>query len=415
MTIRAPLIYNRPLGQANQNPPGFIQGRVGGPSGGKQFAGNGQWKAYDYPNPTLRRDALYLAAYLRIEGGPRNATLLKGLDKQFAGPGQWRTYDYPNPRGPQRSIDLWTFINPTETQLIGKDKQFGTFGQWATYDYPNPRGSQRSVDLLSWVRSFNLGSLTVQAPLNQRDWPNPGVPRRVVDLLTWTQSPSQTSPFRQGDWPVPLGARFPSDLRTWLNAVELTLIGQDKFFGASGQGPANLDWPVPKGPSRSIDLNTWIQNLSQGTLAPVVVMPFSLLDWQNPNGYLFPSDLRTLALGFSMLDAIPQPPPPVAPEVTSGGGASGRRYRPPKWWEEGRRLKTEAQLRKEVEQVQKKIEAVRRQVDIAPDLYRMERLVEKLMDLQQRLLFLLAEIDDLNKAFEEDEVMKIYTIYRSLH
>ena len=104
----------------------------------------------------------------------------------------------------------------------------------------------------------------------------------------------------------------------------------------------------------------------------------------------------------------------TAPSV--GGGASGvKRYRPPIWWEEGRRKKEEAQLRKEVLSVQKKIEETRKKIDVAPDLFRMERLVEQLMDLQQKLLFLLSQIDDLNKETEEEEVARIYAIYRSIH
>jgi hypothetical protein len=105
-----------------------------------------------------------------------------------------------------------------------------------------------------------------------------------------------------------------------------------------------------------------------------------------------------------------------APVPSVGGGASGAyKYRVPKWWEEGRRAKLQKKLEQQVEAVQKRIEAKRKQIDVAPDLYRMERLVEELQALQKRLMTLLERIDQLNKLYEEEEVMAVYTIYRSLH
>jgi len=120
-------------------------------------------------------------------------------------------YDWPNPGVYVRPP--WTHLDFTKQHLIGKDTFFGAPGQVQAYDYPNPQ-----------------------------------LPRRPD--LTWIQKPLTASPtpFKQNDWPNPIGPVQNYDLRTFLNALELPLLGQDKFFGGPGQGPANLDWPVPKGP-----------------------------------------------------------------------------------------------------------------------------------------------------------------------
>lgn len=410
MTIRAPTQYVRPPLPFIQ---GHIQGRAGVPSGDKQFGAAGQWKTYDWPNPTPRRDAAYLLAAARSEQdvwSNRLLDLLKGKDIQFGGFGKWTTYDYPNPRGPQRAVDLLTFTNPIQAQLIGKDRQFRVFGQWTAYDYPNPRGPIPSVVLLSWSQGPKVVVPVIQAPFYQTDWPNPKGP--APSALTWTQSPVQTSPFIQGDWPNPRGPVQNYDLRTFLNALELTLIRQDKFFGAPGQAPANLDWPVPQWPKGSVDLGTWAQNLSQTTLAPAVIFPFSLSDWQNPIGYFFSYELRSIASGFSMLDAIPPAVIPPPPDVSTGGGASGaKRYRQPSWWGDEKKRK----LEKKIEAVHRQIDRKREQVDLAPDLYRMQRLIEQIQELQRRLLKLLEQIDELNKISGDMEALEVYLVYRSLH
>lgn len=413
MTFRAPTQYVRPPLPFIQ---GHIQGRAGVPSGDKQFGTAGQWKTYDWPNPTPRKDAAYLLAAVRSEGDVwtnRLQNLYRGLDKQFAGAGQWKTYDHPNPRGYEYPTSLRTWTDPTKQWLIGKDRQFAGAGQWKSYDHQNPWGSKGSVNLLSWTQSLNQTTLSPvsQNPFAQTEWPNP---RGYTPLaLAWTQSPLQGFPFSQTSWPNPLGAVQNYDLRTFLNSLELTLIGQDQFFGAPGQAPANMDWPVPKGPKGSIDLGTWAQNLSQTTLAPAVIFPFSLSDWQNPIGYFFSYELRSIASGFSMLDAIPpEIIPPPAPAISTGGGASGaKRYRQPAWWGDEKKRK----LEKKIEAVQRQIDRKREQIDLAPDLYRMQRLIEQIQELQKRLLKLLEQIDELNKISGDMEALEIYLVYRSLH
>ena len=103
---------------------------------------------------------------------------------------------------------------------------------------------------------------------------------------------------------------------------------------------------------------------------------------------------------------------PAAPAPSVGGGASGaKRYRAPAWWGDEKRRK----LEKKVEAVQKQIQKKREQIDLAPDLFRIERLLEQIQELQKRLMKLLAMIDDLNKEAEDEEALRIYVIYRSLH
>ena len=104
----------------------------------------------------------------------------------------------------------------------------------------------------------------------------------------------------------------------------------------------------------------------------------------------------------------------VAAAVASsvGGGASGaKRYRQPAWWGDEKKKK----LLKKVEAVQLQIEKKREQIDLAPDLFRIQRLIEQIAELQKRLMKLLEQIDELNKLAGDEEAMLIYTIYRSLH
>jgi len=222
MTLRAPLItrIERPRPPLHEvTGPTRLTTLLKGQD--KQFAGSGQWKSYDWPNPTLRADSRYLASYLRPrEGSPLNIALLKGQDKQFGGFGQWKTYDYPNPRGYEYPVSLRTWTDLLKLNLRGQDKQFADFGQWKSYDYPNPQIPRRPVDLLTWIESGNaLTTGTVQSPFNQRDWPNPkGYTRN--ELLGWFKSGNSLFvpvqfPLNQRDWPNPRGYEFGIQLRTF--------------------------------------------------------------------------------------------------------------------------------------------------------------------------------------------------------
>jgi len=50
----------------------------------------------------------------------------------------------------------------------------------------------------------------------------------------------------------------------------------------------------------------------------------------------------------------------------------------PKWWIEGKKARTEAELRRQIEAVERRIDVTKKNIDVAPDLYRMQRLIEKL-------------------------------------
>jgi len=128
-------------------------------------------------------------------------------------------YDQPNPQLPRYAIDLRTWLNSVNLNLLGKDKIFGAAGETKSYDYPNPRGYTYPSDLRVFV---GPATLTVY-------------------------------PAKLHDWPVPKGYIFPSDLRTWLNSVNLNLIGKDNNIKYT-----NYDWPVPKAPIYSMDLRTYV-------------------------------------------------------------------------------------------------------------------------------------------------------------
>lgn len=54
------------------------------------------------------------------------------------------------------------------------------------------------------------------------------------------------------DWPNPPGP--PRRQYGFVHPTPTHLIGQDQFFGAPGQPPANLDWPVPRGRFNNVNL-----------------------------------------------------------------------------------------------------------------------------------------------------------------
>jgi hypothetical protein len=216
-----------------------------------------------------------------------------GGDVFFDGPGKAPNYDYPNPRGSVPSILLRTHADPLKLNLISKDQFFTTPGQGPVYDYPNPRGSIPAIDLRTWQQNLLLTTLAM--PFTLLDWPVPkGALQGTISLRTWLDPVKLTiiggdqffGAAGQGpanlDWPVPKGpAQGSISLRSWLDPSKLPLLGQDQFFGAAGQGPT-YDWPDPRGPTSAIDLRTWQQNLLQTTLSAAPQAPFSLSSWPTP-------------------------------------------------------------------------------------------------------------------------------------
>lgn len=137
-----------------------------------------------------------------------------------------------------------------------------------------------------------------RSPGIQRIWrrPDPAPPTSQSTNTLVTTLKSQDKFFGASgmgpayDYPNPRGKPYPSDLRTFLNSVALKLIGKDQFFAAAGMGPTYA-WPNPERPRYAIDLKTFTSfNLP---LVSGILPPFYQLSWPNPNGPRYPSDLRT--------------------------------------------------------------------------------------------------------------------------
>ena len=251
----------------------------------------------DFPNPIYSRYPVDLRTFLQST----NKELI-GKDKFFGAAGQGPNYDWPNPRGPAYPSDLRTFLNATETQLIGKDVFFRGPGQAPNYDYPNPQPLRWAFDLKTWLQFLNNTTLSI--PFFQTNWPNPLPTRFPIENITFIDTldpqlisldkffgaPGQVPPQR--DWPNPLPIKFPGELRTWLQSLS-QLVGKDIFFGGAGQPPPNRDFPNPLPTPFASDLRTWLLgHLLSDTLRPNFI-PFNLTDWPNPKIPGFPLDLRT--------------------------------------------------------------------------------------------------------------------------
>lgn len=142
---------------------------------------------------------------------------------------------------------------------------------------------------------------------------------RLTNLLAAAASPF----IGMGEIPNPVLA--PVAVQSFTHSTNLNLIGQDKFFGAAGQGP-NYDWQNPALVKKtvpsfdpvnlltttlSVTANPFIGsvwdvplrskvvpaldpiNLLQSTLAAVVGSPFYQTEWPNPAGREFAQNLRT--------------------------------------------------------------------------------------------------------------------------
>lgn len=139
-------------------------------------------------------------------------TSLFGKDTQFAGPGQFKTYDWPNPPGYPYPTDLRGFLDPSEIWLQGKDQQFRGPSQWTTYDWPNPRIAARSIDALTWTSNGLTIRLpvVVQNPFAMRDWPNPRIAGRLAVGFEQFYVIDDSAPFASALWSLPVyRALFP--------------------------------------------------------------------------------------------------------------------------------------------------------------------------------------------------------------
>lgn len=94
--------------------------------------------------------------------------------------------------------------------------------------------------------------------------------------LVLSQATPQAAPFAQNTWVNPTAAASSIALRAHLQSLNLTLLGQDQMFGASGQGVA-LVWPLPaRGGLPRFEASSG--NLLLTTLA----VPFAQNNWPLP-------------------------------------------------------------------------------------------------------------------------------------
>jgi hypothetical protein len=210
-------------------------------------------------------------------------------------------HDLP-PRGSLNRPELQGYLEGTKLNLLGLDQFFGAPGQaHQNPDQPNPRGYAFPIDSRTWLDPLKINLLRPQ--IAQFDWPNPRGYLNRPDL-------------------------------SFFDALKLNLLHQDQFFGAAGQGPANLDQPNPRGYPFPMDGRTLIEAFNPNLVTlPPPTQPQPVPDQPNAKGYLF----STTAINyvqqpnpnlFPPPPSPPPPPPPPPPDNSTGGGqpvGGGRR------------------------------------------------------------------------------------------
>ena len=277
-------------------------------------------------NPfTQRSDPNPRIAPFPIDGrtfiDPSEVWLFVGKDVQFAGAGQWKAYDWPNPRGYVPGISLRTWTDTLKMLLAGRDQLPFRQGNWpnpapkaqdvnqrthwwsplatllnvivaqnpfAQLSWPNPLARFFDAGTRNWRQdqlNFNLsGQDRIYGAAGQvpsYDWPNPAPQKPNLQLRTFISSLVNVTlialdslPFRLSDWLNPWGKK--QKVQDHTGAYTLPLIGQDVLPFSQP------DWPNPKGYTGVTDLRSWLQSLVANTLGIIVSVPFALLDWPNP-------------------------------------------------------------------------------------------------------------------------------------
>lgn len=296
-----------------------------------QFGARGQWKTYDWPNPTVKKPNLELRWWFE-----RYKLMLIGRDVLPA-----VMDDQPNPTLKRDDINRRTFTDSYKLMLIGRDTQFGGAGQFKTYDWPNPVLKRDDINrrwhwwnplqtlltliiqnpfaLLNWpnpltyrpkhqdTQGWYVLSLIGKdsMPFAQPHWPNPRIAARAVDLLTHIWNPLYqlltvlAAPFAFFDWVVPRAR--PRNMQDHSESYPLTLIGQDAL-------PFDLtEWPNPQQPRRAVDLGTHLANGLLNLLTVIIQAPFVLLNWPNPLGRRHPQQGSTDMFKPTLIgkDALP--------------------------------------------------------------------------------------------------------------
>jgi hypothetical protein len=204
----------------------------------------------DWPVPKAAQAGVELRTFLN----PLNKNLL-GKDQFFTSPGRGPAYDYPNPRGYVPGIALRTHVQPVNLTLLGKDQFFTSAGRGPVYDYPNPRGYVPATELKTWIQP---------------------VSKELLSQDKFFGPPGMGPDY---DWPNPRGYTPAIVLKTFIGPVPLNLLGQDKFFGPGGKAPV-YDYPNPRGRA-SVAHQFDHANLAL-IIQPPALSPFSQDDWPNP-------------------------------------------------------------------------------------------------------------------------------------
>lgn len=172
------------------------------------------------------------------------------------------TFNWANPRGYVPAVVLRTHVEGVKLNLLGKDKFFGAAGMGPDYDWPNPRGYRYPTHLRVFVDPLKLALFSPPTP--------------VADGF--------------GN-PNPRGYPFPIEDRGFFNAIAITLLGLDQFYGNPGQGVPQRDFPNPRGYTYPNANRGYTQSFNISLLN---IFPAAQgFGNPNPRGYPYPLHLRT--------------------------------------------------------------------------------------------------------------------------
>jgi hypothetical protein len=116
----------------------YLQGMPRPLVGQDRFFGLAGHPNYDWPNPHAYRRRQLRSAVTNLTWLCAFPHMLRGQDVQFAGPGQWKAYDWPNPKGRPYPSDLRTFIHTQQAATAAVVLPFG-IAEWKNpprRDYP---------------------------------------------------------------------------------------------------------------------------------------------------------------------------------------------------------------------------------------------------------------------------------------
>src|SRR5260221_12231692 len=160
------------------------------------------------------------------------------------------------------SVDASNAIRAQQEVTREKQLPAPTFPASVTFDYPNPRGYIFPFDLRNYTQS-QIPPAFVATPFSNYDFPNPSL--RV-----------STPSAQQGTVGALLGLR----------AVQSSLL-----FNQVYDNPVRKSWDG--------NLYSFTQNI-----APTNPIPANVTNWPNPNGSIYPQDLRSWTnKGFNELEA----------------------------------------------------------------------------------------------------------------